>query len=45
MKTTVEYYIKGQPKQYKSFGTYQEARAFIQALAFNPDCECYGIVR
>ena len=45
MKTTVYYYMKGQAKQFRTFNTLAEARAFMQALNENPDCECYGIER
>lgn len=42
---TVEYYMKGEPKSYKSFETLAEAQAFMAALCVNPKCEGYGLVR
>lgn len=45
MKTTVGYYLKGQPKQYRTFDTLPQAQAFMAALNQNPDCESYGIER
>jgi hypothetical protein len=45
LKTVVSYYMKNQPKQYKVFNRRSEAVIFCQALAINPDCECYGIER
>ena len=45
MKTTVSYYMKGESKQVKTFDTLSEARAFMQALDINDDCEAYGIER
>ena len=35
--------MKGQPKQYKSFNTRDEAISFMEGLKINPECECYGI--
>jgi predicted transcriptional regulator len=43
MKTTIEFYMKGEPKQYKTFDSLAEARAFMLALNSNPNCESYGI--
>ena len=45
MKYTVEFYMKGEPKECTFFGTYQEARAFMQGLAINDNCEAYSLVR
>lgn len=45
MKTIVSYYMKGQPKEYKSFNTRVGAMAFCQALNINPDCESCIIER
>ncbi len=45
MKATIEYYMKGEPKQYKTFDSFKEAQVFMQALNINPDCEAYGVVR
>lgn len=42
MKTTVFFYMKWQPKQFRTFDTPAEAKAFMLALSENPDCECYG---
>jgi hypothetical protein len=45
MKTTVAYYMKGEPKQYRTFETRAEANAFMLALNNNPNCEGYGVER
>lgn len=45
MKTLVEFYMKGKPRQTKEFDTQKEAFAFMSALAENEECEAYGIVR
>jgi len=45
MKTTIEFYMKGKSKQYKTFDSLIAAQAFMQGLNINPNCEAYGIVR
>jgi hypothetical protein len=43
---TVGYYMQdSQSKQFKTFETLAEARAFMQALNDDPRCESYGIER
>ncbi len=45
MKTTVEFYIRGESKQYKTFNSFTEAQIFMQGLEINPNCEAYGIIK
>lgn len=45
MKTTVSFYLKGEPLQSKTFDSLKEAQAFMLALSTNPDCESYKIDR
>lgn len=42
---TVEFWMKDKPKEYAKFKTIGEARAFMQALACNDNCECYGLLK
>lgn len=41
----VSYYMKGHPLQSQQFETLPEAKAFIKALASNPNCESYKLER
>lgn len=44
MKYIVEYYIKHKPGiHYQEFETIAEARAFMTALYFNSECDCYSL--
>ncbi len=45
MKHTIEFYMKGENKQTKSFDTIKEYQTFFQALSINPNCEAYGRAR
>lgn len=45
MKTTVEFYMKGEAKSSQTFDTLKQAQDFMLALSDNPNCESYGIVR
>lgn len=42
---TVEYWMKGAPKQTAAFSTRKEANFFMEQLNADPECEGYGIVK
>lgn len=42
---TVEFYIKGQSKDFRRFASMSEAIAFKQAMMANPECDGVWIVR
>lgn len=44
MMITVEFYLKGQPKDARRFSRMAEAVAFKKAMMLNPDCEGVWII-
>ena len=44
-KYYVEYYIKNEPKDSKTFNSYEEGMAFKNGLLKNPDLECISRVK
>ena len=42
---TIYFYMKNEPKQYKTFENRLQAESFMMQLYNDPNCEAYGIER